>query len=706
MSRLNSKSSKKINPMAILAQRQVKLVEEANSKIKAEQEEEARKIQEELDKKNAELKAIEEEKERKRLIKSNKIQSQKDAGTYKTQSQKEKIKKNQEKLDSFKNSGYIFSDDGIIINNISEKNNKIYNDNNNDDDNKIIDYGYRSPILCIMGHVDTGKTKLLDKIRNTNVQEGEAGGITQQIGATFIPPYTLINKSKINKNELKIPGILMIDTPGHEAFSNLRTRGSSLCDIAIVVIDIVHGLEQQTIESINILINSNIKFIFALNKIDRLYGWDSENDRSIQLSLEQNNISIDEFKNRLFNINTQIMSIGLNAKLFWENDSPNDTISICPISAKTGEGVCDLINQVIISCQTSLSEKIKYKDDLQCVVMEKSTESVDVILINGVLKKGDQISFQTNDGLCKTNIRNLLTPPHNRESRIKSEYIQHELLKGSMGIKIMANNIDKIIVGSQIFISNENIIINEQIIDNEFKLQEDGIAVFASTQGSLEALMNHLQPTIPVNQVNIGTVTKKHITKMVISNKKDKKEFLTILAFNINIDDDVQVFANKNGIKIFSAEIIYHLYDLFIKYRNDIIKERKNFYKPQAIFPCCLKILEKHIYNKKNPLIFGVSITEGNIHLDTPLIIAETKVNLGKVIGIQHDGKEIQIGKKGMEVCIKVENNDNIVYGRHFDHKNNLYSAVTKQSIDIVKSHFQDEITEDDIKIFEKLKKF
>jgi translation initiation factor aIF-2/yIF-2 len=704
--------SKPINPMAKLAQQRMKLIEEQNARIKAEQEAEERKIKEEEDKRLAEAKAIEDEKEKKRKVKQDKVQAQKDSGTYKTKSEKEKIKKTQERLENMKKSGFVFSDAGIVMNtcisNISENisNNKLENE-------ELIDYGFRSPILCIMGHVDTGKTKLLDKIRDTNVQEGEAGGITQQIGATFIPPQTLLDKAKINKKELQIPGILMIDTPGHEAFANLRSRGSSLCDTAIIVIDIVHGLEQQTIQSINMLVESNIKFIFALNKVDRLYGWNSIENRSIQLSLEENQVSIDEFKNRLYDITTQIMTIGLNAKLFWENNSIDDTISICPISAKTGEGVCDLISEVIKLNQTCLSEQIKYKEELKCIVMEKTiTEgigsSVDVILINGTLKKGDQISFQTSDGICKTTIRNLLTPPPNRESRIKSEYIHHDEVKGSMGLKIVANDIDKVIVGSQIYFSIDESVVLEQPKMQEFTLEENGVSVFASTQGALEALVHFLQkeckPPVPINEVNLGTVMKKHITKMTISNKSDKKEFSTILAFNVNIDEDVEEFSKKNSIQIFSAEIIYHLFDQYIKYRDEMIKERKTLYRPQVVFPCSLKILEKHIYNKKSPLIFGVTVLEGNLHIGTPLIIPETKLVLGNVIGIQHDGKEVELGKKGTDVCIKIENKDGVMYGRHFDHKNNLCSAITRKSIDIIKNHFRDESTIDDAKLLMKLK--
>jgi translation initiation factor 5B len=731
----NKEIVKKLNPIALLAQQHLKLIEEENARIKAEQELEEKKIKEEAEQELQRLKAIKNEKERKHKLKQDKIKLQKDAGTYKTKSEKEKIKKNQDRLEQLKKSGILIEDGKIVINTINSniivnddfknniinddlKNNIINDDLKNNiikDDKKYIDYGFRSPILCIMGHVDTGKTKLLDKIRDTKVQDGEAGGITQQIGASFIPYETLILKSKVSSKDIKIPGLLMIDTPGHEAFTNLRNRGSSLCDIAIIIIDIVHGLEQQTIQSINILKDSNIKFIFALNKIDRLYGWKSQENRNIHESFKANQISLDEFTNRLNDINCQIMSLGLNSKLFWENNSLHDTISICPISAKTGEGVCDLLKLITTLCQEQLTEQITYTNKLKCIVMEKTiTEglgaSVDVILINGELKKGDEITFQTIEGMKTKLIRNLLTPPPNKESRITTEYIHHDSVKGSLGVKIVANDIDKIIVGSQIIFSSEEFI-EVTNISNNFKLEAHGVTVFASTQGALEALMQYLQneckPAIPVSEVVIGNVMKKHITKSIINFNIDNKEFSTILAFNVNIEDDVLELANKNGIKIFSAEIIYHLFDFYIKYRDQIINERKLLYKSQSVFPCILKILEKHIYNKKNPLIFGVIVQEGNLHIGTPIIIPETNVVLGKVISIQLNNKEVPIGKKGTEVCIKVENNENttLMYGRHFDHKNTICSSITRSSLDVIKNYFRDEVTTDDVKLLVKLKK-
>jgi translation initiation factor aIF-2/yIF-2 len=680
---------KPMNPMAILALQHLKLIEEQNAKIQAIKEEEERKLKEEEDREAAKLKIIEDEKEKKRKSKQDKIQAQKIAGTYKTKTEKERIKKNKEKLELLINGSNVINTPKKSTEIIIEK--------------SIVDNNLRSPILCIMGHVDTGKTKLLDTIRDSNVQEGEAGGITQQIGATFIPRDSLITKSKFN--DIKIPGLLTIDTPGHEAFANLRSRGSSLCDVAIVVIDIVHGLEQQTIQSINMLVESNIKFVFALNKIDRLYGWTTVENRSIKESLDENQISIGEFYNRLHDITTQIMTLGLNAKLFWENNSIEDTISICPISAKTGEGVCDLLTFVINMCQN-----ITFRDELKCIIMEKTiTEgigaSIDAILIDGTLKKGDEISFQTSSGIMKTTIRNLLTPPPNKESRVKSEYIHHESVKGSIGVKIVGNDLDKAIVGSQIVFGNQEI---EMKVETKFKLQDNGVTVFASTQGALEALLQFLQnecnPPIPVYEVYIGNVMKKHVNKMII-NKTDKKEYSSVLAFNVDIDEEVNDLAKKEGIQIFLAEIIYHLFDQFKKYREDMINQRKSAFKSKVVFPCALQILEKNIYNKKNPLIFGVKVQDGNIHLGTPIIIGETKLVIGRVIGIQLNGKEVEVGKKGTDVCIKVETeNTGITYGRHFDHKNSLYSAISRDSINILKEHFRDDINKDDAQLLMKIK--
>ncbi|GAY63149.1 hypothetical protein CUMW_223320 [Citrus unshiu] len=179
---------------------------------------------------------------------------------------------------------------------------------------KLAEENLRSPICCILGHVDAGKTRLLDCIRGTNVQEGEAGGITQQIGVTYFPVENIQKRTeKLNADaKLKVPGLLVVDTPGHESFTNLRSRGSCLCDIAILVVDIMDGIKPQTIESLDLLKERNVDFIIALSKADKLYGWKSCKNAPIKKALEQQSKDVeDEFKMRLRNepIGTKIQAL-------------------------------------------------------------------------------------------------------------------------------------------------------------------------------------------------------------------------------------------------------------------------------------------------------------------------------------------------------------------------------------------------------------
>jgi len=680
-----SNNGKKVSAVGKLALERIRLVNEANEKKRAEDEEIARKEKEEQEKEEAIKKQLEDEKIRKKENKQAKIASQKAAGTYKTKSQKLKEKQRMKPISTIS-----------IINNS-------HIDEVESNEVEIPSIQFRSPIICIMGHVDTGKTKIMDKLRDSNVQEGEVGGITQQIGATFIHKTNIIRKINNDKN-ISIPGLLMIDTPGHEAFSNLRKRGSNLADIVILVIDLVQGLEQQTIESLNILKESNIKFIIALNKIDRLYGWVKIENRPIQDALEENNIlCIDEFNNRLYEIQGQLKEQSINSELYWNNNSIEDTISICPLSAISGEGIPDLLNLIVNISENILTEQITISQQLKCIVMEKTAVdnigiTVDALLISGTLNKGDNILIKTSDGIIKTQIRNLLTPPPNCESRVTTNYDINNSLTGAIGFKLIAANLDNIIINSDIII--EDIHFSSEIIESNthFNLVETGIMVFASSEGSLEALMHHLQivsnPFVLVSAVYIGKVMKKHINKMIISNKTDYKEINTILAFDVNIDEDALKLASSNNITILTDGTIYRLFNQYEQFRLRSENERKDIHRHLVVYPCILNIIKDKIFNKKSPFIFGVKVIDGNLHINTPLIIPDKKLIIGIVNSIQNDGKNIEIANKGSEVCIKVIDNmqNNYTYGRQFDFNNTIISHITRTSIDIMKTHFKDEI--------------
>ncbi|WZZ33852.1 hypothetical protein YC2023_017253 [Brassica napus] len=331
----------------------------------------------------------------------------------------------------------------------------------------------RSPICCIMGHVDTGKTKLLDCIRGTNVQEGEAGGITQQIGATYFPAENIRERTRELKADakLKVPGLLVIDTPGHESFTNLRSRGSSLCDLAILVVDIMHGLEPQTIESLNLLRMRDTEFIVALNKIinpfilqmDRLYGWKTcKNAPIVKAMKQQTKDVVNEFNMRLTGIITQFKEQGLNTELYYKNKEMGETFSIVPTSAITGEGIPDLLLLLVNWAQKTMVEKLTYVDDVQCTVLEVKVieghgTTIDVVLVNGVLREGDQIvvcglQASINLGPIVTTIRALLTPHPMKELRVKGTYVHHKEIKAAQGIKITAQGLEHAIAGTALHV--------------------------------------------------------------------------------------------------------------------------------------------------------------------------------------------------------------------------------------------------------------
>ncbi|GKT50197.1 eukaryotic translation initiation factor 5B [Colletotrichum spaethianum] len=320
----------------------------------------------------------------------------------------------------------------------------------------------RSPICCILGHVDTGKTKLLDKIRQTNVQEGEAGGITQQIGATYFPVEAIRQKTAVVNTdgsfEFKVPGLLVIDTPGHESFSNLRSRGSSLCNIAILVVDIMHGLEPQTLESMRMLRERKTPFVVALNKIDRLYGWKKVDNNGFQesLALQPRGVQ-NEFKNRLEQTKLAFAEQGFNAELFYENKSMAKNVSLIPTSAHTGEGIPDMLKLIIQLTQERMVGSLMYLSEVQATVLEvKAIEgfgmTVDVVLSNGILREGDRIVLCGVEGAICTNIRALLTPAPMRELRLKSAYVHNKEVKAALGVKISAPGLEGAIAGSRMMV--------------------------------------------------------------------------------------------------------------------------------------------------------------------------------------------------------------------------------------------------------------
>jgi translation initiation factor 5B len=484
---------------------------------------------------------------------------------------------------------------------------------------KSVEPRLRSPVCCILGHVDTGKTSLLDKLRRSNVQGGEAGGITQQIGATYFPKENVERLTqRVDRKqfpvEIRVPGLLIIDTPGHESFSNMRNRGSSLCDIAILVVDIMHGLEPQTLESIKLLRQRKTPFVVALNKVDRLYGWKACRNAPLRFALEQQTMEVrDEFKRRVREMTAAFASENLNAALYYELQGKDQRryVSMVPTSAMEGEGIPDLLLLLIDLTQKFMGKRVVYEEDLSCTVLEvKPTPghgtTIDVILTNGVLHNGDTIVVCGFNGPIVTDIRALLEPHPLKELRVKeTRYLKPSFVEAARGIKVAAPGLESAVPGSSLLVLGPGddvddlkdvVMADLERLKERIVLADRGVAVQSSSLGSLEALLEFLQQMdIPVCHFALGPIRRQDVMRASVMLEHDPALAL-ILAFDVDcLDQETRQFAERQGVQIFTAKIIYHLFDQFEKYYKQVQDERKAAIADQAVFPCVLSIVPNKV---------------------------------------------------------------------------------------------------------------
>eukprot|EP00866_Antonospora_locustae_P000954 jgi/Antlo1/954/1059 len=582
------------------------------------------------------------------------------------------------------------------------------------DSTSMINQSLKSPICCILGHVDTGKTKILDKLRESDVQGGEVGGITQQIGATYFPVDVLNKKYKLRST---LPGLLVIDTPGHESFANLRSRGSSLCNLAVLVVDMFHLLEQQTLESIELLRMRKTPFVVALNKIDRLYGWKKSSQEVGDVTASQAESVRREFRDRVERVILKFAEIGLNARLYNENPDPRQFISLVPTSAITGEGLGNLVDLILKINESFMKKRNTYSGNFECVLLEvKVVEgfgaTVDAILVDGHLNEGDQICVCSLDGPVITKVKSILMPQPLKEIRVKNPFKAVKSAKACLGLKIVASDLERAIPGSKIRkIEKCNEEEAKRTAQEELnmelgsiKIEDVGVHIQAPTLGSLEALASFLEKEkIPISGFGIGSVKKTDIIKT-----STMKRYAMILCFDVSTDKDIQELAKSMNVKMVTAKIIYHLVDQYRAHIGDTIACEKAAHAREVVFPCALKIIPTCIFTKRSPLVLGVEVMQGSLKLGTPLFAKKTKIEkLGRVVSIEENKKSLNIASRGQKVAIKLELDEKEsakIYGRHFDENNVLYSMISRSSLDVLKLYFRDEVSKEDLRLIVEIK--
>jgi len=472
-------------------------------------------------------------------------------------------------------------------------------------------------------------------------------------------------------------------------------------------------------------------FIVALNKIDRIYGWEATPDGAFQESLEKQKASVKrEFEDRVKKTILAFAEQGLNSVLYYENKSFARNVSLVPTSAITGEGIPDMILLLVNLTQQRMSDRLMYLSELECTVLEVKVieglgTTIDVVLSNGILRESDKIVICGLNGPIVTQIRALLTPQPLRELRIKSSYVHHKEVKAALGVKIVAPDLEKAIAGSRLLIlgpdDDEDDLREEVMSDltsllNSIDKSGRGVCVQASTLGSLEALLDFLKVSkIPVSGINIGPVHKKDVMRSASMLEK-AKELACILCFDVPIDKDAERMADEMGIRLFKADIIYHLFDAFTAYNNEIMEAKRRDAAPIAVWPCRLKTIA--CFCKRDPIILGVDILDGNLRVGTPICVVKQDpqtgnkeiIDLGKITSLEINHKSMDIVKKsqaGGGVAVKIEHavyQSAKMFGRHFEEKDELYSHITRQSIDVLKESFKADVSLDEWHLIKALK--
>lgn len=562
----------------------------------------------------------------------------------------------------------------------------------------------RTPIIAVLGHVDHGKTSLLDRIRRSNVAAKEAGGITQHIGATEVPISAIKEICKdIWKANVKIPGLLFIDTPGHKVFTNLRKRGGALADLAILVVDINEGFMPQTEEAISILKTFKTPFVVAANKIDKIPGWKSLNGETFMKSFAlQDDTVKQKLDSKIYELISDLYKFGFNAERFDRVKDFTRTVAIAPVSALTGEGIPELLMILVGLAQRYLEKNLrvqvegKGKGTILEVKEEKGLGiTCDAILYDGTLKIGDKIAVATKDGAIITTVKAILKPAPMKEIRVESRFKSVEKISAAAGIKIVAPNLENALAGSEFeTVENEKDFeefknrIRREYESIAIRTDIDGIVLKTDTLGSLEALINELKSlNIPIRKAEVGDVDKRDVVD-ASANRDDLNK--VVLAFNVKILPEAEVEAEKYGVKIFKDEIIYSLIDNFMKWReNEKVKKEKQKIET-LIKPGKVQLLKEFIFRRSKPAIVGVRVLAGELRRGVDLIKSDgTKV--GAVRTMQKEGKNVVVAYAGEEVAIAIEE---VTIGRQLKGDETLYVDVPEKHSKIIERELLDSFDE------------
>jgi len=571
----------------------------------------------------------------------------------------------------------------------------------------------RTPIVCVMGHVDHGKTTLLDQIRGTAIVKGEAGAITQHIGATEVPINVIAEKCGDNKlvNKFIVPGLLFIDTPGHHAFTTLRSRGGSLADLAILVVDINEGFKPQTIESLNILKRFKTPFIVVTNKIDRIQGWKVFKGEPFNTTFKKQTPEVQAmFEQKFYNVIGHLYEQGLSADRFDRITDYTKAFGVVPISGLTGEGISDVLLVLLGLAQRFLEATLRYDVNGPGIgtVLEVKEEkglgtTIDVILYDGTLQKGDTVVIGCLGDPIVTKVRALLKPRELSEIRYESKFKPIQKITAAAGVKISAPDIENALAGAPLISATPETLddviakVKSEIDDVQIQTDNDGVMIKADTIGSLEAMVHEFKKAgIQIQKAEVGDVTKRDV--MEASTIYDSM-YSVILAFNVKVNPDaLELMDTTPAVRVFKNDVIYRILDDYQEFVKEQEEELEKLRSDTLVKPCQFKILPGCVFRQSKPAVVGVRILGGVVKNNTDVMLPDGTV-VGTVKGLELNGKKVQKATVGMEVAMAI---DGVTVGRQIKEEDILYVHIPESDSRVLEFEIFNTLTPDEQETLEK----
>ena len=567
----------------------------------------------------------------------------------------------------------------------------------------------RTPIVAVLGHVDHGKTTLLDKIRGSAVTEGEAGAITQHIGATAVPldVISTMAGSLVDPDDFDLPGLLFIDTPGHHSFTTLRARGGALADIAVLVVDVTDGFQPQTEESLDVLRRTQTPFVVAANKVDAVPGWNPQEDAPIQQSREaQSERARGDLDDRLYQIIGDLSDAGFSSDFYWRVSDFRKNVGVVPVSALTGEGVPDLLAVLMGLSQRYMREdmEVDVGGPGKGTVLEVKEErglgtTLDVVLYDGTVAVDDTIVVGGTQGPIVTEVRALLQPRPLAEIRTESRFERVEEVGAAAGVKIAAPDLKDAMAGAPVRVVRDGSVdetseaVQAEMEEAAVSTDDAGVVVKADTLGSLEAIANALEEAeIPIVRAEVGDVAPRDVT---IAGTADDPKHRAILGFNVDVLDDAERDLDESDVTLFADDVIYQLVEEYDEHVSEIERGQQETVLSKITRPARFRILEDHVFRQSNPAVVGVEVLSGTLkrNVNAARFQGSEPKRVGVVQGIQHEGEDRQEARAGERVSVAI---DGPTVGRQIDEGDELWTDLPEKHAKILESELREELPADE----------